>query len=58
MRLLLACACALAFTVFAPAQAQPYPARAIRIIVPFPAGGTADLLPRIVAEKLSANAKN
>lgn len=31
-----------------------YPARAIRIIVPFPAGGTADLLPRIVGERLTA----
>lgn len=39
----------------APAIAQDYPARAIRIIVPFPAGGTADLLPRIVGEKLAAN---
>src|SRR5205085_1078386 len=30
-----------------------YPNRLVRMIVPFPAGGTADLLPRIVAEKLS-----
>ena len=38
----------------APATAQePWPARAVRIIVPFPAGGTADLMPRIMAEKLS-----
>ena len=45
-----------AFSVFAiSASAQDYPARAIRIIVPFPAGGTADLLPRIVGEKLAAN---
>ena len=29
-----------------------YPDRTIRIIVPFPAGGTADALPRIVAERL------
>ncbi|MGE3993261.1 Bug family tripartite tricarboxylate transporter substrate binding protein [Pseudorhodoplanes sp.] len=29
-----------------------YPLRAVKIIVPFPAGGTADILPRIVAEKL------
>jgi tripartite-type tricarboxylate transporter receptor subunit TctC len=36
------------------ALAQPYPARPIRIIVPFPAGGTADLMPRIFGEKLSA----
>jgi tripartite-type tricarboxylate transporter receptor subunit TctC len=31
-----------------------YPARPIRIVVPFPAGGTADLLPRIVGERLTA----
>jgi tripartite-type tricarboxylate transporter receptor subunit TctC len=41
-----------------PASAQDpaasYPARAIRFIVPFPAGGAADALPRIVAERLSA----
>jgi tripartite-type tricarboxylate transporter receptor subunit TctC len=29
-----------------------YPSRQIRIVVPFPAGGTADSLPRIVAERL------
>ena len=29
-----------------------YPTHNIRIIVPFPAGGTADILPRIVAERL------
>jgi tripartite-type tricarboxylate transporter receptor subunit TctC len=46
--------CALALPAHAQAQTQAYPARAIRIIVPFPAGGTADLLPRIVAEKLSS----
>jgi len=31
-----------------------YPSRPIRVIVPFPAGGAADALPRIVAEKLAA----
>jgi len=36
------------------AQAQDYPNKPIRIIVPYPAGGSADLLPRIFAEKLSA----
>src|SRR5258708_20410066 len=34
-------------------SAQEWPARPVRIIVPFPAGGSADLMPRIVAEKLS-----
>lgn len=29
-----------------------YPSQTIKIIVPFPAGGTADALPRILAEKL------
>jgi tripartite-type tricarboxylate transporter receptor subunit TctC len=41
-----------------PAWAQDpsagYPNRAIRVIVPFPAGGAADALPRIVAERLAA----
>jgi tripartite-type tricarboxylate transporter receptor subunit TctC len=36
------------------AQAQDYPGRPIRIVVPFPAGGSADLIPRIVGEKLAA----
>ena len=38
----------------ASAQAQQYPTRPIRIIVPFPAGGTADIMPRIFGEKLAA----
>ncbi len=45
-------ACIFAFTVTA--QAQDYPGIAIRIVVPFPAGGSADLIPRIVGEKLAA----
>lgn len=48
-RILLVCIAALAF----PAAAQDWPAKTVRIIVPFPAGGSADLLPRAVAEKLS-----
>jgi tripartite-type tricarboxylate transporter receptor subunit TctC len=35
------------------ARAQDYPARPVRIIVPFPAGGTADIVPRVVGDWLS-----
>ncbi|HUQ74848.1 MAG TPA: tripartite tricarboxylate transporter substrate binding protein [Burkholderiales bacterium] len=35
------------------AQAQEWPTKTVRIIVPFPAGGSADLLPRVLAEKLA-----
>ena len=34
------------------AQAADFPTRPIRMIVPFPAGGTADVLPRILSDKL------
>jgi len=36
-----------------PARADGYPDRTVKIIVPFPAGGTADAVPRLVAEWLS-----
>jgi tripartite-type tricarboxylate transporter receptor subunit TctC len=36
-----------------PAAAQDFPSRAVRIIVPFPAGGTADVMPRVVGDLLS-----
>ena len=45
----LACVAALVL----PAAAQDYPSRAVRIIVPFPAGGTADVMPRVVGDWLS-----
>jgi len=34
-------------------HAQEWPQKTVRIIVPFPAGGSADLLPRYAGEKLS-----
>ncbi len=37
-----------------PAVAQPYPAKPVKIIAGFPPGGAADLLARVVADKLSA----
>ena len=39
--------------VAVPAFAQNYPAKTIRIVIPFPAGGTSDILARAVAQKLT-----
>jgi tripartite-type tricarboxylate transporter receptor subunit TctC len=38
----------------APAQAQDYPNRTIRLILPFPAGGVLDVMGRLLAQNLSA----
>jgi tripartite-type tricarboxylate transporter receptor subunit TctC len=35
------------------ALAQDYPARTVKVVVPFPAGGTADVMPRILTDWLS-----
>ena len=33
--------------------AQNYPNRAIRVVVPYPAGGTSDILMRLIGQKLT-----
>ena len=51
---LLACALGAIGLGTAQAQIQPYPYRPIKIVVPYPAGGNADITGRVIAKKLSA----
>ena len=48
----LAFALAFAALAAAPASAQTYPSRSVRVILPFGAGGVADITARVVTEKL------
>ena len=41
-----------------PAPAQNYPVKPVRLVAPFPAGGSSDLIARIVAQRLSEGFSN
>ena len=51
IRCLLAIACAMLYPAWASAQA--YPAKPLRMIIPFPPGGPTDLMGRMASDRLS-----
>ena len=53
MQKMLKIAAALAAFAAAPGIAQQYPTKTVRLIVPFVAGGSADVLSRVLAQRLS-----
>lgn len=57
MKALQAGLAALAFAVSTSAGAQSYPSKIVKIVVPFGAGGVADLTVRMVAQKMSVSMK-
>ncbi len=44
---------ALVFALALPALAQPYPSKPVRMVVPFPAGGIADVYARLIGARVS-----
>src|ERR1700682_257073 len=57
MRVLAALATGLSLLLPASVAAQEFPDRAIRLIVPFPAGGPNDLIPRVIGQRMSGLTK-
>ena len=59
MKVITAGITAVCFTVISPSsQAQttaPFPSKALRIIVPYPPGGTSDILSRLIGAKITEN---
>jgi tripartite-type tricarboxylate transporter receptor subunit TctC len=51
----LAAACVLGASVQAQSVADKYPDKAIRIIVPYPPGGSVDVLGRVIAQRMQEN---
>ena len=49
------CACALALSIAPTVLAQRYPERPVRVINPFPAGGSGDIVARTVYDKVTAS---
>lgn len=46
-------ACAAALALSAPALAQQYPAKPVRVVIPWPAGGNTDVAGRVVVQRLA-----
>ncbi|MBX3665914.1 MAG: tripartite tricarboxylate transporter substrate binding protein [Burkholderiales bacterium] len=52
-QILIASAAAVATLAGAPAQAQAYPSKSVRFVVTYPAGGSSDVMARIIGKKLT-----
>jgi tripartite-type tricarboxylate transporter receptor subunit TctC len=44
---------ALVIALATPAMAQPYPSRTVSVVVPYPAGGSVDVVARLIVQKLN-----